>query len=247
MRRRSPPHCYDVTTGPAGVVASACEVSTVMSMLAFVASSVEATLGSTLSVSSVISIPSASELYGHYHPYHQGMSEPPWESDAVRTAREVLRTMFASVVHRRLPCIRAAVPSTVLPLQVADTGSVDTRVIGKAFFSNALSNGVVVVELFGGMCSGLEMCLRNGVRVKRYVYCDSLEEMRAVAKHRCDMLSVEHAALFTLEAYKYAFTTLPHDVWQVSKQHVSQVLGERQTQVLLVAGCKCQGMSSAGS
>ena len=69
--------CCDVTTGPAGVVASACEMSPVMSMFAFVASSIEATLGSAMSASSVISIPSASELYGHYHPYHQGMTEPP--------------------------------------------------------------------------------------------------------------------------------------------------------------------------
>ena len=95
--------------------------------------------------------------------------------------------MFASVIHCRLPYIRAATPSTPLPLQTVDSGSVDTRVVGTGFFANAFSNGVVVVELFGGMCSGLEICLRNGVKVKQYVYCDTSEELRTVAKHRCDL------------------------------------------------------------
>lgn len=33
--------------------------------------------------------------------------------------------------------------------------------------------GIILAELFGGICSGLEAVLRNGMVVKRYIYCYS--------------------------------------------------------------------------
>ena len=46
--------------------------------------------------------------------------------------------------------------------------AVNTAPVPDLCISHLLCTGVVVLELFGGMCAGLEMLLRNGVRIQRY-------------------------------------------------------------------------------
>ncbi|KAK3235925.1 hypothetical protein CYMTET_53919 [Cymbomonas tetramitiformis] len=59
---------------------------------------------------------------------------------------------------------------------------VDTRVLDKRFFSQAREEGVVCYEPCGGLCAGLEMLLRNGIKVDRYLYQDISSSSQAVAR-----------------------------------------------------------------
>ncbi|KAK3233678.1 hypothetical protein CYMTET_56035 [Cymbomonas tetramitiformis] len=49
---------------------------------------------------------------------------------------------------------------------------IDTRVVDKSFFQEAREEGVVCYEPCGGLCAGLEMLLRCGVEVNKYLYQD---------------------------------------------------------------------------
>ncbi|KAK3242503.1 hypothetical protein CYMTET_47812 [Cymbomonas tetramitiformis] len=61
---------------------------------------------------------------------------------------------------------------------------VDTRVLNKQFFSQAREEGVVCYEPCGGLCAGLEMLLRSGMKVDRYLYQDISPSSQAVARAR---------------------------------------------------------------
>jgi hypothetical protein len=130
---------------------------------------------------------------------------------------------------------------------VRATSSVCTRVVGEQFFSNALSDGVCVLELFGGMCAGLEMLLRNGIRVNRYVYCDSCPVVRRVAAHRLYRLTEQYPALLSPSAYCDAFTALPQNVWKVDSASLVRAGLCDNSQWFVVAGFECQDLSPAGS
>ena len=51
--------------------------------------------------------------------------------------------------------------------------SIDAGEAPMACLESAEQEGVTVLELFGGMAAGVEMLLRNGVPITRYVYCDN--------------------------------------------------------------------------
>jgi hypothetical protein len=129
---------------------------------------------------------------------------------------------------------------------VKRTGSICTHVIGPSFFQNACSEGVVVLELFGGICTGLESVLRNGVRVLRYIYCDTDPIARRVAAHRLHQLSAQYPALFPLECFADAFIALPQDVWFIDTAALLRTGIQDGRQWLVVAGWECTDLSPAG-
>ena len=59
-----------------------------------------------------------------------------------------------------------------------------------------VQGGGTLVELFGGMCAGLEGCLRQGISVPRYYYCASSPACRKVAQARIYKLHQEFPHLF---------------------------------------------------
>ncbi|KAK3288393.1 hypothetical protein CYMTET_4128 [Cymbomonas tetramitiformis] len=65
---------------------------------------------------------------------------------------------------------------------------VDTRVLGRQFFSQAREEGVVCYEPCGGLCAGLEMLLHNGMKVDPYLYQDISPSSQTVARARCTAL-----------------------------------------------------------
>ena len=71
--------------------------------------------------------------------------------------------------------------------------------------------GITLFEPFGGIAAGLEMCLRNGVRITRYIYSDISASARAIAIHRLHTLSAEYPRLLPLEAWSGAFSALPQE------------------------------------
>ncbi|KAK3288360.1 hypothetical protein CYMTET_4146 [Cymbomonas tetramitiformis] len=77
---------------------------------------------------------------------------------------------------------------------------IGTRLIDKSFFQEAKEEGVVCYEPCGGLCAGLEMLLRCGVKVKKYLYQDISTASQAVARTRCLALSRRHPNLFPAAA-----------------------------------------------
>jgi hypothetical protein len=66
-----------------------------------------------------------------------------------------------------------------------------------------------VIELFGGMVSGLDCLLCNGVNIIQYSYCDISNQARVVAHHMLTQLTAQYPDLLAFEAWSSAFTTLP--------------------------------------
>jgi hypothetical protein len=103
-----------------------------------------------------------------------------------------------------------------IPLQFNDVESdlkgvmsIDTSYVGEQFFPAAELNGVVVIELCGGMCAGLDMVLRQGIKVVGYHYCDIDPNVRAVAKHRVRQLMSEYVDLLSADTWRSTTGTPP--------------------------------------
>jgi hypothetical protein len=105
--------------------------------------------------------------------------------------------------------------------------------------------GVTLLELFGGMCAGLEAALRQGIPVRRYIYCDTSPVAWEAAAFRVETLSAHYPALFPISAYQDAFRSLPMDVFAVTLPHL--VGAEDSNQWMVVAGWSCQDLSPAGA
>jgi hypothetical protein len=125
-------------------------------------------------------------------------------------------------------------------------GGVDTGCCASTFFSVARRAGITLFEPFGGLGAGLEMVLRHGVKVNRYLYADTSEVAQKVMKHRLAVLTGRHPELLPASAWESAFSSLPMDVYEVTKQDLTSLVlpGE---QWLVVAGWECQDLSPAGS
>jgi hypothetical protein len=135
------------------------------------------------------------------------------------------------------------------PAQHQQDTSVDITCVGATFFAAAAQQGVILYEPFGGLCAGLEMVLRNGIRVRRYLYSDTDATARRIASYRMHQLSAAYPELFPMSAWDGALCTVSADVWQVhQQQQISRVAAALPGQQwLLVAGWECQDLSPAGT
>ena len=148
---------------------------------------------------------------------------------------------------------------TVTPAQQSDAARVqssatrdtmaalNTALLPAEVFHHAATHGVTVVELCGGMCAGLEMVLRNQVKVHRYLYADCSETAQQVARHRLDQLAGMYPDLFALTAADSAFGALPHDIRRITRQSLTDAGAQRDEQWLVVCGWPCQDLSPAGT
>ena len=117
-----------------------------------------------------------------------------------------------------------------------------TTVVADTFFPAAVQ-GLAVIELFGGICAGLEMVLRCGYPVHQYLYVDNDPEVRRVALFRMRGLREAYPSLLSQEAVEGAFQ-LPQDVRQLRPELLKPLL-PRHRQILVVAGWECQDLSPA--
>lgn len=154
----------------------------------------------------------------------------------VSTSAEQLQQWAASRVQ--------AVLGTQGPLSSSSSGPQEQAHLQP--FYRELSQGVIVVELFGGLCAGLEACLRNGWRVKRYIYADNDPRVRRVAVHRVAALAAQYPDQLPVEACHSAFTRWPQDVTQLQRQHLEQIQ-QLGGPCVLWAGWPCQDLSPAGA
>ena len=104
--------------------------------------------------------------------------EPEWGVSELMQAQRQLRAAAVKQVEAavlpldRSPSFRGAYVGPHDEHGVQHTERLDTRVISNNFFRMAQQQGIVLYEPFGGMCAGLEMCLRCGLCIKRYIYSD---------------------------------------------------------------------------
>jgi hypothetical protein len=102
-------------------------------------------------------------------------------------------------------------------------------------------DGIVLLELFGGIGTGLATVLQAGIKVQRYIYVDTDEAARQVAKHHSRGLCVWFPELLTTAAILSTFSSLIGDISLISEQDLHW-LGHVD---LVIAGWPCQGMSMA--
>ena len=95
----------------------------------------------------------------------------------------------------------------------------DTRPVTSQFFEEASSEGVSLIELCGGMCVGLEMLLRSGVKVNQYFYSDIDPKARAVAEFRVANFSAQYPRLFSPKAWETMFM-LPQNIEFITNEHL---------------------------
>jgi hypothetical protein len=105
-----------------------------------------------------------------------------------------------------------------------------------------LEDGIVLLELFGRIGSGLVAVLQVGLKVKRYIYVDMDEAARQVAKRHSRRLRTQFPELLATSAIKISFSTLEGDIALVSAENIHRC-GHVD---LVLAGWPCQGMSMAG-
>ncbi|KAJ9512490.1 hypothetical protein QJQ45_018788 [Haematococcus lacustris] len=72
-------------------------------------------------------------------------------------------TTYAATTLQRLQDTAAAMLSPQDTFGVARPVRLNTNLVANSFFPAICHKGVVLLELFGGMCAGLDMCLRNGI------------------------------------------------------------------------------------
>ncbi|KAK3258664.1 hypothetical protein CYMTET_32294 [Cymbomonas tetramitiformis] len=122
---------------------------------------------------------------------------------------------------------------------------VDTRVLGRQFFSQAREEGVVCYEPCGGLCAGLEMLLRSGMKVDRYLYQDISPSSRTVARARCTALLRRYPDLISPRAIE--FGALPQDLHDTTSADFIRAGALQGRRWVMVCGFPCQDLSPAGT
>jgi hypothetical protein len=130
---------------------------------------------------------------------------------------------------------------------IMPTARVCTEMLPSAFMATAQTEGITLYEPFGGLCAGLEMVLRNGFVVRRYIYSDTGSAARTVAQHRVAALSLRYPHQLHSGAFVDMFVTLPQDVTHVHTAELIRAGAKDGTWWMMVAGWECQDLSPAGS
>jgi site-specific DNA-cytosine methylase len=102
-------------------------------------------------------------------------------------------------------------------------------------------DGIVLLELFGGIGSGLVAVLQAGLKVKCYIYVDVDEAAGQVAKRHSRRLRTQFPKLLATSTIKTSFSMLTGDIVLVSAEDIHRC-GHVD---LVIAGWPYQGMSMA--
>jgi hypothetical protein len=171
--------------------------------------------------------------------------------DALRHAKCLHPIEHALAKATDLTAFRCQTPvSTTRVRQHPDGGKVACselcmNTVATTFFANA-QKGIVLYEPFGGLCAGLEMVLRCGIPVAKYLYSDIDPGTQDLAQVRMETLHIQYGTLLPSKAIKRPFT-LPQDINLVTSDHLlKQDAYDQTTQWMVLAGWECQDLSRAG-
>jgi hypothetical protein len=101
--------------------------------------------------------------------------------------------------------------------------------------------GIILLELFGGIGTGFEALLQAGMVVRRYFYVDIDPIARQVAASRMREFTTRFPQQFATIAWKASFTFLPFDIQLIQKKHM-ELFGPID---LIISSWECQGFSAA--
>jgi site-specific DNA-cytosine methylase len=129
------------------------------------------------------------------------------------------------------------------PLVLLD-GYQDLRPLNQAIIAItefAMNQGLIVVELCGGILAAIEALIRTGLKIRNLYVCEIDPEARALAGVRLEVLRKMIPELLPSEAFASCFSFLPQDIALIKQEHV-QKLGPVD---LIICGFPCQGFSRA--
>ena len=92
---------------------------------------------------------------------------------------------------------------------------VDTTRLDPVAVQGMMTDGVILFEPFGGICAGLDMVLRSGIPVHKYIYADNDPLVQRIARKRMLDLLGEYPTQLRPMAVQDAFTTVPSDIWDI--------------------------------
>jgi site-specific DNA-cytosine methylase len=148
--------------------------------------------------------------------------------------------------HSSLPPLPGTVIGEPDSYGVRNSTQLRTAAVGTIFFP-AATQGIVLLEPFGGLCAGLDMVLRNGTAVKQYYYLDTNPASRQIAAQRLQQLMALYTLLLPASAVQNAFS-LPQDIRKLTTRDlVAAGASTPKHPWLVVAGWPCQHLSQAGS
>jgi len=101
--------------------------------------------------------------------------------------------------------------------------------------------GITLLELFGGIGTGLEALLQLRMVVQRYFYVDINPIARQVVALRMMELTAIFPQQFATIIWKANFTFLPSDIQLIQKKHM-ELFGPMD---LIISSWECQGFSTA--
>ena len=103
--------------------------------------------------------------------------------------------------------------------------------------------GIVLVEIFGGIGTGLAAVLEAGITVRRYIHVDNGYAANRAVRHHIQQLLLRYPAQLSASAIHGCCGQLPQDVTMISDEDLRR-LGHVD---LIIAGWPCQGHSRAGT
>jgi site-specific DNA-cytosine methylase len=103
--------------------------------------------------------------------------------------------------------------------------------------------GIILVELFGGIGTGLAAVLEVGLRVKKYIHVDNGYTANRAVRHHIQQLLLRYPTQLPASSVHGCCGQLPQDVTLISDEDLRR-LGHID---LLIAGWPCQGHSRAGA
>ncbi|CAI7904587.1 unnamed protein product [Closterium sp. NIES-54] len=106
----------------------------------------------------------------------------------------------------------------------------------------ALNVPICILELYGGIGTGLAAVLRAGCMVKKWIHVERDPAVRQMARHYAELLREEYPDQMWEDALPYESESEVHDVRDISER-VMESWGQID---LIIAGWECQGYSRAG-
>jgi hypothetical protein len=104
------------------------------------------------------------------------------------------------------------------------------------------TDGVVVLDLFSGVSTGLAALLQAGYHIKRYHACDSSSMARTAASHHLELLHAKYPCQLPRASFAGAHKAIPQNIELLSGSLLS-ALGPIH---FVLGGWPCQGLSRAG-
>jgi hypothetical protein len=153
------------------------------------------------------------------------------QQDADRLVLQAWREAFVPVEEEEVP-LRTHISSFV------GLSPLDTTPIAWEY----LSEGICVLDLFGGINTGLVIVLQVGILIRKYLYVEKYETARRVSLCHLALLVWRYPELLPRSAIRGYHRALPSDIALLGAQDLARV-GPID---LVIVGWPCQGHTRAG-